>query len=112
MKPKQVTTEMVLKLPAWAQKHIQLINGLRFQAEQLLKRFLDFQTPSKIYIWEPSVDSKKFIQDDRVYFEFKDGRRICVALKGDCVELTGYSFGNLEITPHVANQISVKLSDE
>lgn len=110
----RATTELVLKLPQWAQAHIQHINGLRLQAETLLKRFLDEQTPSKVYTWEPGREdeTKRYVQDDRVYFELKDGRRICVALKDDCVELTGYSFGNLQITPHVSNQISVRLSDE
>jgi hypothetical protein len=112
MKQKQVSAEMVLKLPAWAQKHIQLINGLRFNAEQRLKEYLDGQTPSKVSLWAPLNDERKYIQDDRVYFELDNGRKICVNLSGDRIEVTGYGCGPLEITPHVSNQISVKLSDE
>lgn len=40
---------MVLKLPQWAQKHIQHINGLRLRAELELTSFLSTQTRSKVY---------------------------------------------------------------
>lgn len=112
MKSKQVTTEMVLKLPAWVQNHIQRINGLRFEAEQRLKKYLDDQTPSKVSVRYPLSSERKFIQEDFIFFELDNGQKIRVAPCGGHIEVIGVGLGALEIIPAASNAVSIKLSDE
>jgi hypothetical protein len=111
MKQKQVTTEMVLKLPQWAQEFINHINRLRFEAEQRLKKSLDGQTPSNVFVWEPWVKAGKdkvFIQSDQVAFKLSTGNVIQVRAEGDHVTVMGIGFGELTIKPHVSNVVTIK----
>lgn len=107
MRIKQVTTEMVLRLPAWAQEHINNINRLRFRAEQHLKKYLDDQTPSKVFISEDLSEHKSYIQNDQVTFELSTGNQIQVRHEGNSIRIMGIGFGELEIKPHVSNVVSI-----
>lgn len=104
--------EAVKLLPKWAQRMFALCVSERDLAVRKLKNFLDSLSPSKVYTWELLEDRKHFIQDNQIYFELDNGRKISVRNNGDRIELMGVGWGALEITPHVSNVITVKLSDE
>jgi hypothetical protein len=113
MKQEQTITEKVLKLPVWAQEHIQLINKLRLQAEDKLKCFLDGQSPTNVYVWESGSEEERFryIQSDQVVFELENGNQIQVRNEGDSVRIMGIGFGELTIKPHVSNVVGIRHGD-
>lgn len=100
---------MVLKLPRWAQEHIQHINRLRFQAEQKLKEYRDSLTPSPVYVREPLTENKHFLQTDSVTFEVDGGTLEACVDDGNLTVRGSGIRSSLAVRPHVSNVVSIGL---
>jgi hypothetical protein len=104
---------MVSRLPVWVKDHVNRANRLRFDAEERLKRHLDTQSPTSVYVWElgSNEERKYYIQSDQVTFELKNGNKIQIRNEVDSVRIMGIGFGELSIKPHVSNVVGIKYED-
>lgn len=65
----QITPDLIAKLPKWAQAHIAEIQGQRDTAVDALKRYVDNQTPSRIFVTDLVCTKKGGPDFNKIYIQ-------------------------------------------
>lgn len=105
-----MTAEQLTKLPKWAQEAITSLQRQRDNAQAELKRLLDSQTKSFIYVHSRTLnlDDRSYIQDDSVNFVIEGGE-IEVFLDDGELKLMARGLNTqIAVIPSVTNVIRVR----